>query len=232
MFSLICLLLISFVSGQKVVFEDTKLVQTTSSLTRLYDGVVASVLGINESIIDEINDLTLNLSVDLNNITVALNNSFSEQFNSLELSLEIEHNQSDELLTSVYDNLTTDIGGVSTQVTNLDGDLVTHDSDIKSLLSSTESKIDLILTLLNITTTSLNLQATTIDCLEGTTWSIEVTATDNFENYLNDNDINCNVTTNLWGTSPLNWTVDSFDYNHECGYGNDTITWAVNCEEI
>ena len=160
-----------------------------------------------------------------------------------------------------YNNNFTDVlsqvSVVSGQVSNLDSDLIVHNSNIESLLSGLEgdvsslssscnadfglldgridvleSKLNLILSKLNIVTSDLNLEAVTHNCLEGSVWSIEVTATDNFANYLNSDDISCNVTTNLWGVNDLVWNIDSFDFSNECGYDNDTITWVVNCENI
>lgn len=185
------------------------------------------------------------------------NSLFLSASYSLNDSINSEFNFLSGLLYSVYNNISSDVSVVSGKVSNVDNDLQTHDSDIKSLLSSLDSdisslssqcnnnyvslddritvlegKIDLLLEKLNVVTSSLNLFAETHDCLEGSVWSIEVVATDNFANYLNFEDINCSITTNLWGTEPLIWSVDSFDYTHECGYGNDTITWVVECDEI
>ena len=145
---------------------------------------------------------------------------------------------------------------VLSSFTNISSLLSVHDSDIKSLLSNIDSdisslssqcsanynllddrisvlddKLDLLLEKFSVVTDNINLDAQTFDCLEGTNWMIEVTATDNFGNYLSEDNINCNITTNLWGTASLVWDGDSFDYEHLCIYANQTIGWGVECEE-
>jgi len=186
-----------------------------------------------------IDDFRLNVSdeFDITNSLIlteaqALNDSLVSEFNFI-----------NNLILSSYTNITGDLSSVTSDIANIDSDLQDHDSDIKDRLDDLESycdaqfvivnnKLDLILEKLNIVTSDLNLFAETHDCMEGSVWSIDVTATDNFANYLNFEDINCNITTDIWGTAPLVWDVDSFDYTHECGYGNDTITWVVECDEI
>jgi len=178
------------------------------------------------------------------------NNNFSDVLSQISSIPFIDYNKN-------FTDVLSQISVVSSLVSNVDADLIVHNANIESLISGLEgdvaslssssnanfnlldgridvleSKIDLILSKLNIVTSELNLEAVTNDCLEGSVWSIEVTATDNFANYLNSNDISCNVTTNLWGVNELVWNIDSFDYENECGYNNDTITWVVDCENI
>lgn len=184
------------------------------------------------------------------------------EFEVLNNSLFYEFDLFNDLLLSVYNNLSFEIqnipvvdynnnfSDVLSAINIVSGELSVHDVDIKDLIGDLDSvcnnnfnflndkiidlefKIDLILEKLNIVTSKINLEALTHDCLEGSTWSIEVVATDNFANYLNFEDISCDITTNLWGVNELIWVVDSFDFSHECGYGNDTINWVVDCEEI
>jgi len=149
----------------------------------------------------------------------------------------------DALILSSYTNITSQVSTHDSDIKNLISNL---DSDISSLSSQcnanynlldgrldvVEDKIDLILEKLNVVTSDINLYAETFDCLEGTNWKIEITATDNFANYLTDEDIICDITTNLWGNESMIWNVDSFDYQHICLYANQTIDWGVECEEI
>ena len=167
--------------------------------------------------------------------------------NSLDLdiagleSLVIGMNSS---INTNINGLSSQISGIDSDISNLDSDLQTHDSDIKDRLDDLEldlslcddhldvleSKIDLILAKLNVVTSDINLVADTHDCLEGSVWSVDVVATDNFGNYLNNDTLSCNITTNMWGVNPLDWDGDSFIYSHICGYGNDTISWVVDCD--
>ena len=202
-----------------------------------------------------------NLSLQIDNLTFPdWNNNFSDVLDAIELintsNLDViffldslnatiisNHNFISNLIISSYDNLTVDVA-------DLDSDLQQHDVDIKALINGLnasctanfnslttlindlEIKIDLILEQLNIVLDDINLVADTIDCLEGSTWSIEVTATDNFGVILDDSDINCNITTDLWGFDNLTFVVDSWDYTHICGFGSPTVNWSVSCDEI
>ncbi len=205
------------------------------------------------SLFQQMQDVNGSLITRIDSLEIIIDAQFDSLNQSLTSHVTGEHIITRDLIISAYLNLTSDVSGVSTQlsgvstqisslsssISSLDSDLSTHDTDIKTLLSGIEDKIDhlelkldLILVKLDIHLDSLNLEATTIDCLEGSVWSIEVVAFDSFENYLNDDDINCNITTDMWGVSPLVWNVDSFDYSHVCGYGNEIINWVVDCEEI
>jgi len=163
----------------------------------------------------------------------------------------------DNLIYSIHSDLSSEHNYSQSLIINLDNDLQVHDTDIKNLISNLASdvsdledtcnanynalddridilelKIDLLLEKLNIVTNDLNINVDTIDCLEGSNWVIDVTVQDNFGNYLTDNDVYCDLETDLFGNHSLVYDGDSFVFQTVCGFGTDIINWVVNCEEI
>lgn len=121
---------------------------------------------------------------------------------------------------------------INTRIDTLELTLTQQETDETNILLAINQSITQAINNINITltNTSLNIYITTNDCLQGGTWLIQSTVTNQFGVPLSSPPINCQVTTNTWGTSSMtyNGALKLFQYTHTCDLQGN-IAWTVDC---
>jgi hypothetical protein len=82
-----------------------------------------------------------------------------------------------------------------------------------------------------LSNTSINIYVTANDCLEGGTWLIQATVTNQFGVPYSQPPMTCTVTTSNWGLASMNYNgaLRLWQYTHACDYQGN-IPWTVDCQ--
>lgn len=234
------------------------------NLTLALNNTQTQIANVNQSIIDNMNSINQSLTNQINistNITTTLitelNISNQARFDQLQslienLSIQVSNNQNitqsnitdlQNLILSLNLTLSTDISNLNTTLQQDFVQLNITLAEMKSEISNTENmtiiinqSVAYIIQYLNISTADLSLVVTAPSkCLVDTNWLALAQVKDHFGNILSylDN-VNCNMTTDLWGTSNMSYTFvqQSFKYIHVCDPTNTTFNWSVSCARI
>jgi len=95
-------------------------------------------------------------------------------------------------------------------------------------VNSTNYNTQLILNKLNITLEEMNMNPITANCIYGSNWVMNLLVTDNY-GYVRT-DVDCNITTDLWGQDVMTFDYPYYKYVHICE-PEGVIQWQITCEE-
>jgi hypothetical protein len=135
-------------------------------------------------------------------------------------------------MTYQYNEIINDITNLDQQIINVYNNLSTQITNVQTQVNTTDAKVDLILQYMNISTDEINIYATSSgNCILDANWILNAQVKNEINIILDDNEVWCNVTTNLWGTDSMSYDLLDlrFEYNHICDQIG-IIIWQIQCE--
>lgn len=178
----------------------------------------------------------------VNGVSVQIDNNF----NITQQNISNIDNKLDNLNSTITNNhieLNQSITNFENKVDNyvvwLNGTLIEMKSEISNIENMTTIINQSVVWLVewhNISTEDLNLVVEAPSrCLEGTNWIAWAEVRDRYGVVLSPlDDIQCNMTTDLWGTSVMDYRYieQRWRYSHSCIPANTLFNWSVDCVRI
>lgn len=252
------------IQGLNITQSNDQILSYLANITLAINQTQTQLSAVNQSVIDNMNSINQSLSNQINistnttqTLITALNTSNQARFDQLQslidnLSIQVSQNQNitqqnisdlTSLILSLNLTLTTDISNLNTTLQNDFVALNATLAEMKSEISNTENmtiiinqSVEWIIQYLNISTNDLNLFVEAPNrCLVDTNWVARAQVKDHFGIILSPLDgVECNMTTDLWGTSNMSYTFldQKYLYTHTCDPADTTFNWSVNCERV
>jgi len=204
------------------------IINTNTTINNNIQSTQNMIQALNITIIEQFNITNTNTINQLNQLQINLTNQLETMNQNM--------NQKCDNIINYLQNLTIMINQINitaTETRNLAQQIWDYITNwLNGTINQIELKLDLLINQSNITLNPITATAThNAPCITGSDWTINAYVYGHYHETLTNSSVQCNITTDTWGFSNMNYIPDGyFEYKNTCP-NPETWNYTINCDE-